>query len=94
MTTNPTIPAIPTSIKTPSQDEVIEYAAIVFRIKDRSGVVHENVVEVDGSKVAVSMFNLSITNKMAKAKDEEGNIVGFEPTGEKTVNLKISYVEG
>jgi hypothetical protein len=40
-----------------------------------------------------SQCNLGIERKFAKAKDEAGNNIGLEPTGEYVVVLKVKYHE-
>jgi hypothetical protein len=73
-------------------DFPIEYVTIVVGQKGKDGKVHEMVHTVDGTDVSIVDYQFNVKQKHAKAKTEEGMTIGFEPTGEETIKMTLSYI--
>jgi hypothetical protein len=57
--------------------------------KDGNEVVHT----VDGEKVQIVSCTHDIKKKMRQNKDKEtGDLLGFEPTGEEELIVKVKYI--
>ena len=52
-------------------------------------VVHE----VDGAKVQIARCTHDIDKQFKPTKDEEGNLLGHEPTGIETLKLNVKYIK-
>lgn len=70
----------------------IESVTVVVCQRDKNGNVHEAIHTVDGTEVSIVDYQFNIKQKHVKAKDEEGNVIGFEPSGEETLKLTLSYI--
>ncbi len=57
----------------------------------RKEIVHE--IGVNDDDVRIVSVQHGILEKMQKAKDEEGNFLGFEPTGEYELTLKVKFIK-
>lgn len=73
-------------------DFPIDSIHVVIGVKTKDGKVEEQVYSVDGTKVQITGYTFDVKQKHQKAKDEDGNLIGFEPTGEETMRLVVSYV--
>lgn len=71
----------------------IEYVHIVVGQIDKDGNTHEVVHSVDGKQVSIVEYTLNVKQKHVKSKTEDGNVVGFEPSGEETLKLTLSYIK-
>lgn len=67
--------------------------AVVIGYKTKSGKREEIVHTIDSEEVRIAICNHSVEEKVKQAKDEEGNIIGFEPTGEYILTLKVKYIK-
>jgi len=75
-----------------NSDFPIESVTIVVVQKDKEGDVHEVIHTIDGTQVSIVDYQFNVKQKHAKAKTEEGMTIGFEPTGEETLKLVLSYI--
>ena len=91
MTTNQ-IPNPKTAPQLINPEFPIESVTIVVCQLDKSGVPHEIIHTVDGTKVSIVDYQFNVKQKHAKAKTEEGAVIGFEPTGEESLKLSLSYI--
>lgn len=73
-------------------DFPIESVTVVVVQKGKDGDLHEVVHTIDGTQVSIVDYQFNIKQKHAKAKTEEGMTIGFEPTGEETLKLVLSYI--
>ena len=70
----------------------IESVTVVVCQRDKNGAVHEAIHTVDGTAVSIVDYQFNIKQKHVKAKDDEGKLIGFEPSGEETLKLVLSYI--
>lgn len=75
-----------------NKDFPVEYITVIVGQKDKDGNYHETVHLVDGKDVSIVDYQLSVKQKHVKAKAEDGAVIGFEPTGEETLKLTVSYI--
>jgi hypothetical protein len=92
-----TPPMSPTPGEPPRQFPVnrnfpIEYVSIVVGQKDKDGNVTETIHTIDGTEVQIVEHKLHIAQKHKQAKGPEGELIGFEPTGEETLNLQVKFI--
>lgn len=73
-------------------DFPIESVTVVVLQKDKDGNEHEVIHTIDGTQVSIVDYQFNIKQKHVKAKTEDGNVVGFEPSGEETLKLTVSYI--
>lgn len=76
-------------------DDSMSYAdvAVCLGITDKSGKRQEIVHQIDGSDVRIVSVSHSINKKVKPAKDDDGAVIGFEPTGEYELTLKVKYIK-
>jgi hypothetical protein len=70
----------------------IESVTVVVCQRDKNGNVHEAIHTVDGTDVSIVDYQFNIKQKHVKAKTEDGTVIGFEPSGEETLKLVLSYI--
>lgn len=73
-------------------DFPVEYVTVIVGQRDKNGNCHETVHLVDGKDVSIVDYQLNVKQKHVKAKAEDGAVIGFEPTGEETLKLTVSYI--
>jgi hypothetical protein len=66
---------------------------IVLGFTTPDGARQEAVYMVDADRYLIDGYSFTDEGKIAKARDEEGNLVGFESTGERNMVLKVKYHE-
>ncbi len=68
-------------------------ASVAIEYRAKNGQAHEVVHTVDGEVVEIVSCTHDIKKKMVAAKDPEtGERLGFEPTGEEELILKVKYI--
>lgn len=67
-------------------------ASVVIGYLGKDGKENEVVHTVDGEVVEIVSCVHDVKKKMRAAKDDEGNVIGFEPTGEEELTLKVKYI--
>lgn len=72
----------------------ISSVTIVVGYKTKDGKIEETVQEIDASTVQISGFKLDHNRKHKSVKNENGDFIGFEPTGEETINLTVKFIKG
>lgn len=70
----------------------VNSASVVIGYRGKDGKENEVVHTVDGETVEIVSCTHDIKKKMRAAKDDEGNVIGFEPTGEEELVLKVKYI--
>lgn len=85
--TSPTLPARPRLLSTALP---VDSVGVVIGYSARDGV-REVVHQVNGSEVEIISCIHSVEKKMRACK-EDGQLVGFEPTGEEVLTLKVKYI--
>ncbi len=64
---------------------------IVIGYKAPDGTRHEAIQMIDPNEYIIDGYTLTIDKKTQKCKDEEGNFLGFEPTGEQLLSFKAKF---
>lgn len=67
--------------------------AVVIGFKTKSGKREEIVHAIDSDDVRIVTCAHTVEEKVKQSKDEEGNLLGFEPTGEYILTLKVKYTK-
>lgn len=91
------MPEVVTPIQNPqnirSVNDAIEISGVMvdltFRGRDGESVVQH---VINGREVKIVGYHMTISKKTQKSKNEEGNLIGFEPTGEEELVLKVKYI--
>jgi hypothetical protein len=83
------------SVENTSKRTGIAYSdiAVVIGYLDKDGNRQESVHVIDSDVVDISKVNLVVENKMRACKNEEGNLIGYEPSGEVHLKLEVKYFE-
>jgi hypothetical protein len=63
---------------------------VIIGYTDAAGVRTEVVHQVGSTERITSVVH-SVDEKQQKSKDDEGNFIGFEPTGEYVLKLAVKY---
>lgn len=73
----------------------IDYSdvAVCLGITGKDGKRQEIVHQIDGQDVRIVSVAHGITEKVKQAKDDDGNTLGFEPTGEYELTLKVKFIK-
>lgn len=75
-----------------NRDDVsVGYVKVAIGYKTKEGI-KEVVHEVSSDDYDMTNFTFVQDRKFKPTKDEEGNPLGFEPTGEYSWALKIKYI--
>jgi hypothetical protein len=73
-----------------NKDFPINSVSVVIGVKTKKSV--EDVIHfIDGEEVTITDCHHQIVKKM-KPKKVDGDIIGYEPTGEETLILKVKYI--
>jgi hypothetical protein len=67
--------------------------SLVIGYETQQGI-QEVVHVIDGQHCDILEVQHSVTRKSDKKKDEKGNLVAFEATGEEMLILKVKYIRG
>lgn len=65
---------------------------IIVGRTNAEGQRSEEMTNVDRRDYRITGFSQVISEKMQKVKDDEGRLMGHEPTGEHEITIKIRYV--
>jgi len=66
---------------------------VIIGMRNREGNREEIIHDINTEqKKRIVLCNHNIEEKMQKAKDDEGIFIGYEPTGEYTLTLKVKYI--
>ena len=66
---------------------------VIIGMRNREGNREEIIHDINTeNKKRIVLCNHNIEEKMQKAKDDEGMFIGYEPTGEYTLTLKVKYI--
>jgi hypothetical protein len=87
----PTLTPVPTFQAPPSVLPVSD-VTVIIGYKDRDGRRVEVIHDVND--VRITECTHSFTEKQKLAKDEDGHILGFEPTGEYVLKLTVKFNKG
>jgi hypothetical protein len=71
-------------------DFTINSVGVVIGYKTKKGI-EEVVHQIDGEEVTITSCQHEVVKKMRQVK-EEGQVVGYEPTGEETLVIKVKYI--
>lgn len=66
---------------------------VVIAYETQNGI-EEVVHTIDGKKSDIISVQHLVERKSDKKKDEKGNIVAFEATGEELLLLRVKYIRG
>ena len=69
--------------------DVTVIIGMINREGHREEIIHDINTE---ERKRIVLCNHNIEEKMQKAKDDEGAFIGYEPTGEYTLTLKVKYI--
>lgn len=93
-----TLSAVPTpssapDVRTRSAQESLPVndVAVVIGYMNKNGKREEIVHHVDGSAVQIALCEHKVEEKYQKCKAEDGALIGYEPTGEVTLTLRVKY---
>lgn len=102
---NEQLPAPPSVIQVPPAGEgamrqsrrldgkvPVSDVTLIIGYRDRQGARQEVIHDIVDSDHRIVMCSHNVIEKVQKVKDDEGNLMGFEPTGEYEVTIKIKYV--
>lgn len=64
---------------------------VIMTYRQADGSLTHGEIVVNPNDNIIDSNTITQEQKIAKAKDEEGNLIGFEPTGEYTLLLKLKY---
>lgn len=65
--------------------------AVIIGYLNKDGKREEIMHVIDGGEVQIASCSHTVEEKYQKAKDSEGNLLGFEPTGECVLTLKVKF---
>jgi hypothetical protein len=63
--------------------------SLCIGMEDGKEIVHQ----ISDEDVRIVSVQHSVNEKVKQSKDEEGNLLGFEPTGEYELTLKVKFVK-
>lgn len=79
--------------KNPASDQFqVDSVALVIGYKTKKGI-EEVVHQIDSKDVTIVSCQHGIVRKVKQNKAEDGSLLGFEPTGEEELTLKIKYIK-
>lgn len=81
------------SFSAPDQIMPVRDVTIVIGYTTTDGQRSEVTHEV-GPGLRIVGFVQGVVEKMQKTKDDDGRLLGFEPTGEYELTLKVKYTKG
>jgi len=90
-TTNPPIPAVVPSQASLASDVLVEYVTIAIGMIDRNGKQYETIHNID-ENFLISKFKLEQDRKLKPCKNDNNDIVDYEPTGEYRLTLDVKFV--
>jgi hypothetical protein len=64
---------------------------VIVGYVSKDGSRQEVIHDIHNVRIASCVHQ--VDEKLQKAKDEEGNFIGFEPTGEYSLTLKVKYLK-
>lgn len=67
--------------------------AVVLGFRTKSGKREEVVHTIDSDEVSIVSCTYAVERKIRQVKDEAGKSLGFEPTGEYVLTLKVKYTQ-
>lgn len=70
----------------------ISDVTIIVGRRNAVGQRTEQMHNIDGRDFRITCFSEVVAEKMQKVKDDNGNLVGFEATGEYELTIKLKYV--
>lgn len=71
----------------------VNSVSVVIGYETQSGI-QEVIHVIDGLRNDILSVSHSIVRKSDKKKDEKGNLVAFEATGEEELVLRVKYIRG
>lgn len=80
--------------KAKSNDPMLAYSdvAICLGLLGKDGKRQEVVHQIDSDSVRIVSVSHGVVEKMRQHK-EDGQLLGFEPTGEYELTLKVKYIK-
>lgn len=81
------------TVESISKRTSIEYTdlTVIVGSNDKDGNRQEQVHVIDGEVVNIAKVLLLNEEKQRACKNDEGNIVGYEPSGEVNLKLEVKY---
>ena len=76
-----------------SKDFVVESVSVVVAYRTKSGKSEEVVHTIDGTEVQITDFSLKTAQKTQKVKGDDGELIGFEPTGEESLTVSVKFTK-
>lgn len=67
------------------------YVTVCIGQIGKDGKIHETLHQIDSDEFSISEVFVQEKAAKAKVKDDDGALVGFEPTGEQELVLKVKY---
>ena len=71
----------------------VNSVSLVIGYETKSGI-EEVVHTVDGKKNDIVMVQHHFERKTRAVKDDRGEVIAYEPTGEEILTLKVKYIKG
>jgi len=65
---------------------------VIVGRRNAAGERTEQMHNIDSRDFRITGFSEVVIEKMQKVKDDTGNLMGFEPTGEYELTIKVRYV--
>ena len=70
----------------------VDSVTVVLGYQTKKGT-EEVVHTIDGQQVQIVSCHHQIEKKVKAMKNEDGTLLGYEPTGEETLTLKVKYIK-
>lgn len=75
----------------PSTANKVVGAKIVLQFKGQDGNLYDATTDLSQDEFKFESYMLNIDEKHVNKKDEQGDLIGREDTGERTLTLKLRY---
>lgn len=70
----------------------VKYVHVLIGTMGKDGEVHETVHSVNGDDVMITAFKQHSEDKVKPCKDDDGRVIGFEPTGECQMSMTVKFI--
>ena len=89
------VPEVPVPEKKAKKKPDMPIGSVTVSINylDGEGKMQEVMHDIGGENVRIVQCIHNINQKVKMAKGDEGELLGFEPTGEYELTLKVKYIK-
>jgi hypothetical protein len=75
-----------------SENLTVSDVSLIVGIVDRDGKRYETIIDITSKDYDIINYNLTQSKKVKQTKDDNGSVIGFEPTGELQLKLDLKYL--